>query len=87
MYSLVYGRMGDAAVAAITISQTVEQIITVIFQGISAATAVILGNELGANKLEDAKTHSKYFIILQFIFALLMGLVCFFIRNPLIKFI
>ena len=85
IYSLVYGRMGDAAVAAVTISQTVEQIVTVIFQGISAATAVILGNELGANKLEDAKTHSKYFIILQFIFALLMGLVCFFIRNPLIS--
>jgi putative MATE family efflux protein len=85
MYSLVYGRMGDAAVAAITISQTVEQIITVIFQGISAATAVILGNELGANKLEDAKIHSRYFIILQFIFALIMGIICFFIRIPLIR--
>ena len=84
MYSLVYGRMGDGAVAAITISQTVEQIITVIFQGISAATAVILGNELGANKLKDAETHAKYFIILQFICALIMAIICFAIRNPLI---
>jgi len=85
IYSLVYGRMGDAAVAAVTIAQTVEQIITVIFQGISAATAVILGNELGANKLKDAEIHSRYFIILQFIFALIMGVVCFFIRIPLIR--
>ena len=84
MYSLVYGRMGDGAVAAITITQTVEQIITVIFQGISAATAVILGNELGANKLKDAENHAKYFIILQFIFALIMGVICFIIRRPLI---
>lgn len=84
MYSLVYGRMGDGAVAAITITQTVEQIITVIFQGISAATAVILGNELGANKLEDAKNHAKYFIVLQFICALIMGMICFIIRSPLI---
>ena len=84
MYSLVYGRMGDEAVAAITITQTVEQITTVIFQGISAATAVILGNELGANKLEDAKIHAKYFIILQFIFALIMGIICFFMKAPLI---
>ena len=84
MYSLVYGRMGDGAVAAITISQTVEQIMTVIFQGISAATAVILGNELGANRLKDAETHAKYFIILQFICALIMAMVCFVIRNPLI---
>ncbi|EKQ53048.1 MULTISPECIES: MATE family efflux transporter [unclassified Clostridium] len=85
MYSLVYGRMGDGAVAAITITQTVEQIMTVIFQGISAATAVILGNELGANKLEEAKTHAKYFLILQFLCALIMGMLCFIIRSPLIS--
>lgn len=84
MYSLVYGRMGDGAVAAITITQTVEQIVTVIFQGISAATAVILGNELGANKLEQAKTHAKYFIILQFIAALIMAAICLGIRTPII---
>lgn len=84
MYSLVYGRMGDGAVASITITQTVEQIITVIFQGISAATAVILGNELGANKLDEARVHAKYFIVLQFICALIMGVICFIIRNPLI---
>lgn len=84
MYSLVYGRMGDGAVAAITITQTVEQIITVIFQGISAATAVILGNELGANKLEEAKIHAKYFIILQFIAALIMAATCLGIRTPII---
>jgi len=84
MYSLVYGRMGDGAVAAITITQTVEQIMTVIFQGISAATAVILGNELGAKKLEEAEIHAKYFIILQFICALMMALICFVIRNPII---
>ncbi|AWK52596.1 MATE family efflux transporter [Clostridium beijerinckii] len=84
MYSLVYGRMGEGPVAAITITQTVEQIITVVFQGISAATAVILGNELGASKLKDAEIHAKYFIILQFIFALIMSIICFVIKNPLI---
>lgn len=85
MYSLVYGRMGDAAVASITITQNVEQICVVIFQGLSAATAVILGNELGANKLEKANKHAKDFIVLQFIFTLIMGITCFFIRIPLIK--
>lgn len=85
MYSLVYGRMGDGAVAAITITQTVEQITVVIFQGISAATAVILGNELGASKLKDAENHAKYFIILQFIFTLAMGLTCFLFKGVLIS--
>ncbi|MDR5587860.1 MULTISPECIES: MATE family efflux transporter [Clostridium] len=84
IYSLVYGRMGDGAVAAITITQTVEQIAVVIFQGISAATAVILGNELGANKLKKADIHAKYLLILQFIATLFIGIICFLTRWPLI---
>ncbi|MGN2338630.1 MATE family efflux transporter [Clostridium cagae] len=84
IYSLVYGRMGDGAVAAITITQTVEQIAVVIFQGISAATAVILGNELGANKLKKADIHAKYLLILQFIATLFIGIICILTRWPLI---
>lgn len=85
MYSLVYGRMGDEAVAAITITQNVEQICVVIFQGLSAATAVILGNELGANKIKDAERHSKSFFVLQFMLTIVMGIVCLLIRTPLIN--
>lgn len=85
MYSLAYGRMGDRAVASITITQNVEQICIVIFQGLSAAAAVILGNELGANKLEKAEEYSKKFFTLQFLLTILMAIVCVLIRNPLIK--
>lgn len=85
MYSLVYGRMGDSAVAAITITQNVEQICIVIFQGLSSATAVILGNELGANKLKDAEKHAKSFFILQLMLTIVMGIVCILIRRPLIE--
>lgn len=85
MYSLVYGRMGDEAVASITITQNVEQICIVLFQGLSSATAVILGNELGANKLKDADKHAKSFFGLQLLLTIAMGLVCFIIRVPLIK--
>ena len=85
MYSLVYGRMGDSAVASITITQNVEQICVVIFQGLSAATAVILGNELGANKIERADKHAKGFFIIQFILVLVMATVCLIIRKPLIN--
>lgn len=85
MYSLVYGRMGDEAVAAITITQNVEQICVVIFQGLSSATAVILGNELGANKIKDAERHSKSFFVLQFMLTIVMGMVCLLIRTPLIN--
>ena len=85
MYSLVYGRMGDSAVASITITQNVEQICVVIFQGLSAATAVILGNELGANKIEKADKHAKGFFVLQFMLTIVMATVCLIIRKPLIN--
>ena len=85
MYSLVYGRMGDSAVASITITQNVEQICVVIFQGLSSATAVILGNELGANKIERADKHAKGFFIIQFMLVLIMATVCLIIRKPLIN--
>mgnify|MGYP002070634073 CR=1 FL=1 len=67
MYSLAYGRMGDEAVAAITIATTIQDIVVVLFQGLSAATAVILGNEMGAGKLKRAELYARYFFILQFI--------------------
>lgn len=67
MYSLAYGRMGDNAVAAITIATTIQDIVVVLFQGLSAATAVILGNEMGAGKLKQAEKYATYFFILQFL--------------------
>lgn len=67
MYALVYGRMGDAATAAITITGTVEQVALVFFFGICNAAAVILGNELGADQLEKAEEHAKNYMILLFI--------------------
>lgn len=85
MYSLVYGRMGDEAVASITITQNVEQLCIVLFQGISAATAVILGNELGANKLHKAEKHATYFIVMQFALTMIMAVAFFFLRTPIIK--
>lgn len=76
IYSLVYGRMGDGAVAAITICQSVEQVYQVIFQGLSAATAVILGNILGSGNLKRAEEYAKHFILLQFILSLMAMGVC-----------
>ncbi len=73
LYSLAYGRMGDDAVAAITIATTIQDIVVVLFQGLSAATAVILGNEMGAGKLKRAEKYATYFFLLQFIVTIAGG--------------
>lgn len=81
MYSLVYGRMGDDATAAITITNTVEQVALVFFFGICSAAAVILGNELGANQLKKAEEHAKVYILLQLILTILGAIFLFFTKE------
>ena len=76
IYSMAYGRMGDDAVAAITIATTIQDIVVVLFQGLSAATAVILGNELGAGKIKLAERYAKNFFILQFLVTVAAALAC-----------
>lgn len=84
LYSLAYGRMGDEAVAAITIATTIQDIVVVLFQGLSAATAVILGNEMGSGKLKRAERYAVNFFILQFIVTVAAALVVVGIRGPLV---
>ncbi|MCI8465379.1 MAG: MATE family efflux transporter [Lachnospiraceae bacterium] len=85
MYSLAYGRMGDTAVAAITISQTIQDMILVFFQGIAAAATVILGNELGAGRLKDAKEDASRLLWLQMLLSLVLGVFCILTRNLLVS--
>lgn len=85
MYSLAYGRMGDNAVAAITIATTIQDIVVVLFQGLSAATAVILGNEMGAGKLKRAEKYAKNFFLLQFLVTVAGMAFCYAIRSNVIS--
>lgn len=82
MYSLVYGRMGDAATAAITITNTVEQVSLVFFFGICNAAAVLLGNELGSDRLDKAEEFAKNYIAMMFALALVGAVFVFLLRNP-----
>ena len=83
MYSLVYGRMGDAATAAITITNTVEQVSLVFFFGICHAAAVLLGHELGSDKLDRAEEYAKNYIAMMFALSIVGAVFVFLLRNPL----
>lgn len=80
MYSLAYGRMGDEAVAAITIAQTIQDLLLVLFQGLGAATAVILGNALGAGELKTAERYAKNAQTVQFLLSAVMMVLCIALR-------
>jgi Na+-driven multidrug efflux pump len=85
MYSLVYGRMGTEAMAAITITGSVEQVTMVFFFGICNAAAVILGNELGADHIEKAQEYAKNYMILQFVITVIGATLTILLRGPIIS--
>lgn len=84
MYSLVYGRMGDEATAAITITGTVESLVMVVFFGICHAAAVVLGNELGADEFEKAETHAKYYMVIEFGLSLVGAVLAILLRDVVV---
>ena len=75
LFSVAYGRMGDAAIASITIS----------FQGIAIATVIILGNEMGANNLIKAKLYGSYSYVLTFLVGVFASILIMIFRIPFVS--
>lgn len=84
LYSLVYGRMGVVAVATITATQIIEEMFVSAFAGMASATGVLLGNEMGADQLDDAKRHARVILKATFLFTLLLGGILILVRVPLV---
>ncbi len=74
MFLKAYSTRGDAALAAFNISNTISQLVFVIFSAMSTAVAVLVGNTLGANKLEEAKDNSVKLVAFSVFVALISGI-------------
>lgn len=59
MYGVFYGRLGDAAVAATGIYNTVDQLVNVLVYGIMNASAILVGGTLGAGDRDGAYLTAK----------------------------
>ena len=86
MYAIAYGKMGKSVLAAITLTQAVEQLALVFFQGLSSATGVILGNEIGANLVNEAYVHAKKLLRLGIILSILVSINLIIFNNLVIGF-
>lgn len=73
VYAAVYGRMGTQAVAAIQISNTITNLFMVVIFGLSSATAVMVGNSIGAGKEDLARSYAKRFSVLGVTMGIALG--------------
>ena len=81
----LYATRGDNILTAYSVMGTITDIFFSLFGGMAVATAVMIGQRLGANKLEEARKTSHYLIsfslMLSVVFGGLIILSSFFIPN------
>lgn len=83
MYLAAYARISTEAVAAVHISNTVQNLFMVIAFGIANACTVMIGNEIGASQPEKAISYAKKFSILGVFIGLFIG-VTLFLSTPFV---
>ncbi|MBU1140930.1 MAG: MATE family efflux transporter, partial [Firmicutes bacterium] len=74
-----YSTRGDSALAAMSITGAISQLVFVTFGGIATAVAVMVGNTLGKNELKEAKENAKKLIAFSVAFAMIAGAFLFFL--------
>lgn len=81
-YNMVFGRMGTAQYAAITIFRTVEGMFFSFYIGICHACGVMVGREIGAGRTNVAVAFAKKYLIFMPIFSAMMGVLMILTRGP-----
>lgn len=84
-YNIIYGRLGTTSYAAINIVSTIEQVAFVLFIGISNATSVLVGNNIGAGREERAYTYAGRSIGLGIAGGLLIGILLQLVKGPVLS--
>jgi putative MATE family efflux protein len=84
-YNIIYGRMGTPSYAAINIVSTIEQVAFVVFIGVSNATAVLVGNRIGAGKEDEAYLYAGRSLGIGILGGMLLGLLLRLIKIPVLS--
>ena len=83
--TMVIGHLGEAFVAANSITAVTQQLSTVVIQGVCQSGAIITGQTLGKGKKEKAEEQGWLFLGLGFALGFLSALFIFFTKTPIIQ--
>jgi len=81
-YSIILGHLNNDMVAASSVATTMRDLLTTACFGIGSAGTVIIGKELGASRIEQAKQDASTISRITFIFTACMGVVLILVRHP-----
>ena len=72
-----YMRCDEYLVASISVVDTVANIMFIVFGGLSSAVSIMIGNKLGANKLDEARDNARKLLCFALMVSLMIGMICF----------
>ncbi|MBR7184437.1 MAG: MATE family efflux transporter [Clostridia bacterium] len=84
--AMIMGRIGPAFVAANSVTTVVQQLSSVLTQGISNASGIITGHTMGEGDYKKAQRQGYTFLIIGFLIGCFAALVIFVLRSPIINY-
>jgi len=84
LYFVAYGHIDDNAVAAVTITATITDVLSTAGNGLSSAASVLLGNELGAGNIKKADDYSGKILVLGVTIGIACSGLLLLLRAPLL---
>jgi len=84
--SMVMGQIGESFVAANSVTTVVQQLSSVLTQGISNASGIITGHTMGQGDYKKAQRQGYTFLIMGGLIGLLASGIIFALRTPIIGF-
>lgn len=73
-YKIAFARMGIDVVAAVNVSESIQNLFFVALRGMGSATAIMIGNRIGENKLDVARLYAYRSLVIGFLLGLTIGL-------------
>ena len=84
--AMVMGRIGKAFVAANSVTTVVQQLSSVLTQGVSNASGIITGHTMGEGDNKKAQEQGYAFMIMGFVIGIVAALIILLVKNPIIRF-
>jgi len=84
--AMIMGRIGQSFVAANSVTMVVQQLSSVLTQGVSNASGIITGHTMGEGDYEKAQKQGYTFLFLGFLIGCFAALVILILRTPIIAY-
>lgn len=86
VYFIAYGFMGSSAIAVVQIAFNISDFFQTLFFGIGNASAVMVGNEIGKNDIDNALDYSNKFVKITAVLSIVLAVLLLVFKDLIITF-